>query len=338
MSHFAVDLSVTTQRDSISLRRSGEAASHDAAAPDALSQLIELADEAFGHFAYRPLFTQAVALDALLDGSPVHPDAEGDLTARVRELLARVAWAEDPANWTVTTTEDLAASTTGYSEGDGVTLALAERPDGWAPSTPAPDEHPDPAQSFELPADAPWVTPQVRTILSGEYDLSDPAVLADLDEQAVRLAGAVARQQVRATFPGGSPEPGPSVLAVRRVGHIRSGDPLDILYAREFDRWRAEGADGDGKLYDWSAVAQHGELVDASDENRYGVRDDLSGRVVFDRVRLAADPHDPAATFEVATVAEGWRTVRHLHEAATPPQIMARRMARQAEREEGKTR
>jgi hypothetical protein len=335
MSHFAVDLSVTTTRDSISMRRSGEAASHDAAAPDALSRLIELADEAFGHYAYRPLFTQAVALDALLDGEPVHPDAEGDLVDRVRDLLARVAWAEDPANWTIVnagTGERWTDDRSDDSTADELELRLRERPADWTPSTPAPEEHPDPAQSFELPADAPWATPELRAILSGKYDLSDPAVLADLDEQAVRLAGAVARQQVRATFPGGSPEPGPSVLAVRRVGHIRSDDPLDILYVREFDRWRAEGADGDGKLYDWSAVVQHGELVDASDEHRYGVRDDLSGRLVFDRVRLAADPHDPAATFEVATVAEGWRTVRALHEAATPPQIMARRAAKAAQR------
>lgn len=321
-----VSLAVEIPRDDIRLRRSREVpreATTDTAASEALSLLVEMADETFEHYGFDPMFAQVVAVDALLDGDQVHPGAEGALVDKVRELVARVAWAENPANWTI-----VEAATdepwTGGTEADpvpngGLDLKLADRPEGWQPEPEPPTRTAGGADLSFLP-DGELRT-QVALIMETN---PDPEAMAKLSPQAVRIANQLSRRVIRQRFEPGSAEPDQSVRAVRRVDQVETDSPLDILYVREFGQWKATGTDGSGGRYSWSTITDFGAVFDASDEYRFGVRDDLSGRVVFDRAR--------DETFEVGSVAEGWRIVDLLHTAATPPQILARRAMEKADR------
>jgi hypothetical protein len=319
-----VSLAVETSHDDIRLRRSRaipREATTDTAASEALSLLVEMADETFDHYGFTPVIAQALAVGSLLSGTgEVHPAAEGDLVDAVRELQARVAWAEDPANWTAS--DDL-------NDSLHVTLTLAPRPDAWTPPEAA---EPEPAPQWY--DDLPFVTPEVRQILSGAIDLSDPESLAELGEHSLRVAGQLGRQSLRATFEQGAPEPGPQVRAVRRVDQLAAEPPLDVLYVRHTStgEWEAQGIDGDTYRYRWTDFTAFGEVVDCSDEHRYGVRQPMPGQVVVVDLAKAREGAD-SSSFEVEDVGEAWRVVNELHAAAAPPQILARRAE---QKEEGK--
>jgi hypothetical protein len=304
-----------TPGDDIRLRRTVRAESPETAPQDVLALLVELADEMFGHYGFEPMFGQVVAADALLDGEPVPSGAEdGPLVDKVRELLARVAWAEDPANWTV---HEGGRNEDGTTR--GIKLTLNKRPDGWTPPPAEPPTH------TAGGADLTWLPDgELRTQVAMIMESNpDPEAMAKLNPQAVRIANQLARQVIRTRYIAGSEQPDDRVQAVRCANHLAAEPPLDILYVREHGRWRANGTDGNGALYGWLDISNVGALIDASDESRYGVRDNLAGRLVFDRVR--------GEEFDVPSVAEGWRIVDMLHAAATPPQILARRAARAAQ-------
>jgi hypothetical protein len=254
---------------------------------DALALLVEMADEVFSHYGFEPMFNQVVGVDIV-------------------EAATDQPW-------------------TGGTEADpvpdgGLDLKLADRPDDWAP--PGAEPEPEPQWYDHLP----FVTGEVRQILAGQLDLSDPESLAALGEHSLRVAGQLGRQSLRATFERGAPQPDPEVRAVRRVDQLAAGEPQDVLFVRNAStgEWEAQGIDGDTYRYRWSDIIAFSEAVDCSDEHRYGVRQPLPGQVVVVDLAKAREGTDDSS-FEVEDISEAWRVVNELHAAAAPPQVLARR-------------